>query len=254
MNRVALVTGGSRGIGRATALCLASQGLAIAVNYRKSEDEAQLVVDEIIRTGGRALAVQADVADPKDSVEMFRRVRTELGAVTVLVNNAGILVRGDLEDFDFAQMDAMRRVNVDGLVHATRAAVDDMRAAGYGRIVNLTSIAAFGTAMAGTTFYAATKAAVITLTKRFALDLGPVGVTVNAIAPGYIATDMVYSGRTREEGEAVLATMGAKAMVRRVGTPQDVAHAVAFLAGESAGFITGQVLVVDGGRMDYLAP
>ena len=151
-------------------------------------------------------------------------------------------------------MEPMRRINVDGLVHMTRAVLPGMQAAGYGRIVNLASIAAFGTAMAGTTFYAATKAAVMVLTKRFAMELGPQGITVNAVAPGFIATDMVFSGRSREEGEELLRTMAGKAMVRRVGTPEDIADVVAFLAGDRAGFITGQVMAVDGGRMDYLAP
>lgn len=254
MNHVALVTGGSRGIGRATALHLAGQGMAVAVNYRAHREEAESAVETIRTAGGRALAVQADVSEPGSAAAMLERIANELGTVTVLINNAGVLVRGDLDDFDFSQMEGMRRVNVDGLVHTTRAAVAGMRAAGYGRIVNLTSIAAYGTGMPGTTFYAATKAAVITLTKRFALDLGPAGITVNAVAPGFIATDMVYSGRSQQEGEALLAKMGEKAMVRRVGTPEDVAHAISFLASEQAGFITGQVLVVDGGRADYLAP
>ncbi|MCX6609188.1 MAG: SDR family oxidoreductase [Acidobacteria bacterium] len=251
---VAIVTGGSRGIGRATALRLAMDGVAVAVNYRENEAAATETAELILRSGGRAIAVQGDVGDPSCGPRMVAEVENRLGPVTILVNNAGVLKRGDLGDFDFSQMEPMRRINVDGLVHMTRAVVPGMQAAGYGRIVNLASIAAFGTAMAGTTFYAATKAAVMVLTKRFAMELGPRGITVNAVAPGFIATDMVFSGRTQAEGEELLRTMANKAMVRRVGTPEDIADVVAFLAGDRAGFITGQVMAVDGGRMDYLAP
>src|SRR5712671_1133602 len=118
----------------------------------------------------------------------------------------------------------------------------------YGRIINLTSIAAHGTAMAGTTFYAATKAAVSVLTRRFAMDLGPHGITVNAVAPGFILTDMVTPGRN----SADIAKVAEKAMVKRVGQPEDIAHAVAFLCAPESGFITAQILTVDGGRMDYI--
>jgi 3-oxoacyl-[acyl-carrier protein] reductase len=144
-------------------------------------------------------------------------------------------------------MEGMRNVNVDGLVRVTRAVADDMKARGWGRIVNVASIAGMGTSAAGTTFYAATKAAVITLSRRFALDLGPHGVTVNAIAPGFIATDM-----TAQSG-ADFDAIAAKAMMRRVGTPDDIAAAASFLALEQAGFITAQVLTVDGGRTDFIS-
>jgi 3-oxoacyl-[acyl-carrier protein] reductase len=251
---IALVTGASRGIGRAAALRLALDGNAVALNYRENAEAAGQAVEEILRAGGRAIAVQGDIGDPACAPALAAEIAARLGPVTILVNNAGILHRGDLADFDFTRMEPMRRVNVDGLVHVTRAIVPGMQAGGFGRIINLTSIAAFGTAMPGTTFYAATKAAVIALTKRFALDLGPHGITVNAVAPGFISTDMVHAGRTPAEAEQLLATMAAKAMVRRVGTPDDIAHAIAFLASEQAGFLTGQVLAVDGGRTDYLAP
>jgi len=251
---IALVTGASRGIGRAAALRLALDGNAVALNYRENAEAAGQAVEEILRAGGRAIAVQGDIGDPACAPALAAEIAARLGPVTILVNNAGILHRGDLADFDFTRMEPMRRVNVDGLVHVTRAIVPGMQAAGFGRIINLTSIAAFGTAMPGTTFYAATKAAVIALTKRFALDLGPHGITVNAVAPGFIRTDMAAAGRTPEQVAQSLETMAAKAMVRRIGTPEDIAHAISFLAGERAGFVTGQVLVVDGGRTDYLAP
>lgn len=245
-NRVALVTGASRGIGKAIALRLAREGAAVAVNYRTRGDLANEVAMQIKSAGGRAFAVQADVGDREQVASMVTAVEGVLGPVDILVNNAGILVRGDLGDFDYSQMEGMRRVNVDGLVAVTRAVVPAMKQRKFGRIVNLTSIAAIGTAFSGTTFYAATKAAVIVLTRRFALELGADGITANAVAPGFILTDMV-------SGSADTSAVAYKAMMCRVGTPEDVAHAVAFLASEESGFITAQVLTVDGGRMDYIA-
>jgi 3-oxoacyl-[acyl-carrier protein] reductase len=246
--RTALVTGASRGLGQAIALRLARGGAAVGVNYREQADAAEAVAKEIRARGGRALAVRADVADAAQVHDMVTRVTSELGDVDILVNNAGLFRPGDLADFDFAQMEGMRRTNVDGVVAVTRAVVGRMKERGFGRIVNLTSVAALGTAMAGTTFYAATKAAVVVLTRRFALELGPHGVTVNAVAPGFVPTDMAAAGRT----EADFAAIAAKAMVRRVGKPEDIANAVAFLVSPESGFVTAQVLTVDGGRMDYI--
>ncbi len=250
--RTALVTGASRGIGRAIALRMARDHAAVAVNYRERAAEADAVVSAIRSAGGRALAVQADVGDAAQVRAMAERIAAELGPADILVNNAGVFRRGDLGDFDFSQMEGMRRVNVDGLVHVTRAFVEGMKLRRFGRVVNLTSIAAHGTSMAGTTFYAATKAAVAVMTRRFALELGPYGITVNAIAPGFILTEMVAQGRTEAEAAALTRQVAEKAMVKRVGRPEDIAHAIAFLVHPDSGFVTAQVFTIDGGRTDYL--
>lgn len=250
--QVALVTGASRGIGRAIAVRLAAEGAAVAVNYRERAAEAEAVVNEIAASGGHAVAVQADISKPAEVAAMAKAIEGRLGAPGILVNNAGVLRTGDLADFDFSQMEYMRQTNVDGLVAVTRSVIGAMKERRYGRIVNLSSIAAMGTSFVGNTFYGATKAAVLLLTRRFAMDLGPYGITVNAIAPGFIVTDMVRQGRSPEDAEALIGRIAEKAMTRRTGTPEDIAHAVAFLVSPRSGFITAQTLTVDGGRMDYM--
>src|SRR5262249_38039377 len=149
-------------------------------------------------------------------------------------------------------LDRQRRVNVDGLIHATLAAIPGMQARKYGRIVNIVSIAALGTAMPGTSLYAGTKAEAAILTKRFALELGADGITVNAVAPGFVRTDMTLRNHSPEEWARIEKTFTERAMLRRIGAPEDIANAVAFLAAPESGWITAQVLAVDGGRMDYI--
>lgn len=232
---------------------LAAQGIAVAVNYRERGSEADGVVAAIRGRGGQAVAIGADLAKAADCTALVRRTEDLLGPPGILVNNAAVLRRGDLLDFDFSQMDGMRAVNVDGLVRVTREAAPGMQSRGWGRIVNLTSIAALGTSMTGTTFYAATKAAVIILTRRFALELGPFGITVNAVAPGFILTEMVSQDTSEEQLRKITDSIAAKAMMRRAGEVEDIASAVSFLVSEEAGFITAQVLTVDGGRTDYIA-
>ncbi len=246
--KTALVTGASRGLGRAIALRLAADGASVALNYRERAAEAEALAQEIKSRGGAAIAVQANVGDAAQVRSMVARAVGELGPVDILINNAGVARRGDLADFEWSQMEGMRNTNVDGLVNATRSVVEGMKQRKSGRIVNLTSIAAFGTAMSGTTFYAATKAAVSVLTRRFAMELGPHGVTVNAVAPGFILTDMAAAGR----GPADFVKVAEKTMVGRVGKPEDIANAVAFLCSPASDFITAQILTVDGGRMDYI--
>jgi NAD(P)-dependent dehydrogenase (short-subunit alcohol dehydrogenase family) len=250
--QVAVVTGGARGIGRATARLLARNGAAVCVNYVARADAAEQVADEIKRAGGRAITAAADVADAAAVQAMIARAEAELGPVTILVNNAGASHQATLDTYDPAQLERMRHVNVDGMIHATRAVMAGMRQRRYGRIVTVASIAAIGTALPGNAFYAATKAAALILTKRFAMELGPHGITVNAVAPGFIRTDMTQGKRNAQEWEAIETRLSAAAMLGRIGEPEDIANAVAFLAAPESGWITAQVLTVDGGRMDYI--
>ena len=249
-DQVALVTGGARGIGRATARLLAQRGAAVCVNYAAHADAADDLAGEIVAGGGRAISAMADVAEPSAVEAMVGRIEKELGALTILVNNAGVSWRGTLDTYDPEQVARMRRVNVDGLIYAT--VIGGMRARRYGRIVNISSIAAIGTALPGNAFYAATKAEVAILTKRFALELGPHNITVNAVAPGFVRTDMTQRGRGAGDWQGTEEGFAAKAMMGRIGEPQDIANAVAFLASPESGWITAQMLTVDGGRMDYI--
>jgi 3-oxoacyl-[acyl-carrier protein] reductase len=251
-DQVALVTGGGRGIGRAIARRLAKEGASVCVNYRSRADAAESLVADIRANGGRAIAVDADVSDDAAVEGMVDRVIAEFGAVTLLVNNAGMAIKGTLESYDAEKLEQMRQVNVNGVIHTIRAVMTDMRRQRYGRIVNITSIAASGTALPGNAFYAATKAETQILTKRFALELGPHGITVNAVAPGYVQTDMSRADMSDDAWKAHSQAIADTSMMRRIGEPDDIANAVAFFASPDSGWVTGQVLAVDGGRMDYI--
>jgi 3-oxoacyl-[acyl-carrier protein] reductase len=251
-DQVALVTGSARGIGRATARRLAHHGAAVCVNYTAHADAAANLVADITGAGGRAIAAVADVADTAAVEAMVARTEKELGAVTILINNAGISWRGTLDEYDAEAVTRMRRVNVEGVINATRAVIGGMRQRRYGRIVNVSSIAAIGTGLPGNAFYAASKAEVAILTKRFAMELGPHDITVNAVAPGFVHTDLTQGGRDPAEWQATEQRFAAKTMLGRIGQPDDVANAIAFLAAPQSGWITAQMLTVDGGRMDYI--
>lgn len=251
--RVALVTGGGRGIGRAISLELAHQGCAVAVNYRSQAAAADETVGAIRAAGGQAIAVAADVAHASQTKAMVERIRQELGPVDILVNNAGLLFASQLLDYCDSEFDQMWSTNVKGTVHCSAAVAPGMIERGWGRIINLSSNAAIGTSMPGTTLYAATKGAVLSLTKRFALELGPHGITCNAVLPGFTKTDMTLATKDDSERQAVIEKISNMSMLRRVGEPEDIANVVGFLASDASSFMTAQFLLADGGRMDSLA-
>ena len=246
------MTGGSRGIGRATALLFAEEGARVCVNYSTAAEEAARVVAEIEAAGGEAAALRADVADEAQVAAMVEAAVGRFGRIDVLVNNAGIMRRGDLFTLRAEDLDEMFDVNVKGTIFCTREAGRRMRAAGSGRIVNVGSNSALGTAFRGTTGYALTKAAVLLLTKRLALEFAGTGVTVNCVSPGYTETDMTRRGKTAREFEEAVADASARAMLRRVAKPAEIARAILFFAGDDSSFSTGTTLMVDGGRMDYV--
>jgi len=248
-DQVALVTGGGRGIGRAIARRLAREGAAVCINYLERHDAAESLIAEIRDAGGQAIAVAADVADDAAVEGMVDRVAAEFGDVTVLVNNAGISHPATLENYDGERLARMRQVNVDGVIHTIRAVTAGMRREKFGRIVNITSVAALGTALPGNAFYAASKAEVQILTLRFAMELGQHGITVNAVAPGFVETQ---SGEKAADLSARIDDLVSRSMLGRAGLPDDIANAVAFFASPESGWVTAQILAVDGGRMDYI--
>jgi 3-oxoacyl-[acyl-carrier protein] reductase len=233
-NRVALVTGGSRGIGAAIALALADAGSAVAVNYRERAEDAEAVVAKIKAMGGRAIAVAADVSQGTAVAAMVERVATELGPIDILVNNAGMAIVRGVDDLTEAEFDLTIAVNLKSAFLCTQAVLPAMRARKWGRIVNITSGAARGAGAIGV-HYNASKAGMEGLTRGYAARLVKEGITVNSVAPSLIETDMMR-GRT---------DLARNIPLGRMGQPAEVAHAVVMVLGND--YITGQTIVLNGG-------
>ncbi|WP_063049744.1 3-oxoacyl-ACP reductase FabG [Nocardia arthritidis] len=244
--RIAVVTGAARGIGAAVARRLAADGMAVAV-LDLDEAACKTVVDEIESADGRALAVGVDVSDEAAVTRAVDRVAAELGAPAVLVNNAGILRDNLLFKMSVDDWDAVLNVHLRGSFLLARAVQAHMIEQRWGRIVNLSSTSALGNR--GQANYAAAKAGLQGFTKTLALELGKFGVTANAVAPGFIETEMTASTAARMNipFEEFKTAMAAQIPVARTGTPADVAHTVSFLVSEGAGFVSGQVIYVAGG-------
>ncbi|SHM08795.1 SDR family oxidoreductase [Rhodanobacter sp. OK091] len=238
--KVALVTGASRGIGAAIAQRLARDGFTVIVNYAESAEPAEALVRSIQQAGGQALAAKADVSDPTDVRRLFDAAETAFGGVDVLVNNAGIMQLANMADAEDASFDRQIAVNLKGTFNTLREAATRLR--NGGRIVNFSS-SVVGLLQPGYGVYAATKAGVEAITGVFAKELRGRSITVNAIAPGPTATNLFLKGKPQE----VVDRLAKLAPLERLGQPEDIADAVAFLAGPDAGWINGQVLRANGG-------
>ncbi len=239
----ALITGASRGIGRAIAIYLAELGAQVAVNYASSEEQAREVVEQIKNRGGRAMAIKADVANVRDVDSMFEQVLAEFGDLHILVNNAGInrdglLIRMKQEDWD-----AVLETNLKGVYNCSKEAARIMIKKRRGKIINISSVVGVA-GNAGQSNYAAAKAGIIGFSKAIARELAPRNIQVNVVAPGFITTDM-----TDKLPEAVKQDMLNRIPLGRYGKPQEVAYVVGFLASDKSQYITGQVIHVDGGMI-----
>ncbi len=246
MARVAIVTGGARGIGAATALRLAADGFDVAV-LDLDEASCKATVDQISETGRRALGVGANVADAEQVAAAVGRVADELGPPAVLVNNAGVLRDNLLFKMSDEDWDTVIAVHLRGAFLMSRAAQKYMTEQRWGRIINLSSTSALGNR--GQANYSTAKAGLQGLTRTLAIELGQFGVTVNAVAPGFIVTEMTAATAARigVDFEEYQKAAAAQIPVRRVGRPEDVAHVISFLAGEGASFVSGQVIYIAGG-------
>jgi len=240
LGKVALVTGGSRGIGAGIALRLAQEGATVAVNYSNNKNAADKVVQEIAALGSKAAVFQANVSSENEIKKLVDEVSKTFGKIDILVNNAGVFETLPLEEVTLEHYDRVFNVNVKGVIAVTAAALKKMNDGG--RIINLTSVAATAS-VPGMSVYSATKAALNALTRVWAQELGPRKITVNGVGPGPVDTDMMRSGLGDEAGQAMIA----KTALGRIGETDDIAAVVAFLASEDGRWVNGQSINTDGG-------
>jgi 2-hydroxycyclohexanecarboxyl-CoA dehydrogenase len=246
MTKVALVTGAAAGIGRACAVRLAHEGVAVGV-LDLDLGACGKVAAEIEATGGRALALASDITDRAQVTAAVAQLRAAFGPVTIVVNNAGITGFTPFREISDEQWDRMMEVNLKGTFIVTQTVLPDMEAAKWGRIVNISSSSA-QTGAIGMAHYAASKGAMITLTRSLAQELGPLGITVNNIPPGSVM-NTIMSEANRERFQIPVETLLKTIPVRRTGEPEDIANACAWLCSEQSGYVTGQTIGVNGGRV-----
>jgi glucose 1-dehydrogenase len=242
-NKIALVTGASRGIGAAIARDLAAAGATVALNYCQSADKAEAVCRDIESAGGRAFTVRADVARRDEIDAMLAHMEAELGPVDILVNNAAVESRGGALDFSEADYDRILDTNLKGAFRCAQRALPGMKSRGWGRVINISSVHEH-TPTGFCTPYSMSKGGLLMMTRELALEFSPFGITVNNVTPGAIRTDM---NREVLSDPAYAARVIAKTPARMIGEPQDVSRAVVFLASPAARFITGATLFIDGG-------
>ncbi len=242
----ALVTGASRGIGRGIALALANQGAHIGVNYRSSQEEAQEVVGEVKDLGGKAIALPTDVSQKAEVEDMMKKMTEQLGGIDILVNNAGVITETPFLDLTEQEWDKVIAVNLKGQFLCAQAVAPIMAEGDGGRIINIASVASGGVGVGflNLVHYCASKGGVVAMTEAMAMELGTKDITVNAIAPGIIDTDMAES--IKEDKQALQGIM-ARLSRKRLGQPKDIGAAAVFLASDEADYVTGSVVYVDGG-------
>ena len=245
-DKIVLITGGTRGIGRAITEGFLNEGAIPIVLYISSDKNAE----ELKKKG--AFTIKCDVGNREEVRKSKQIVEKEFGKVDIIVNNAGIMLLMPFEQFDEEKYEKMLRINLNGTIYVTYEFLPLLKNSKNGVIINIASNAGIGTAAEGTTFYAITKAGVIILTKRLAFELGKYGIRVNAVAPGWTETDMTLGGKSEEEIEKLRETFKKKTVLATTGKPEDIANVVLFLASDEARYITGQIIVADGGRIDNL--
>ncbi len=249
-NKVALVTGGGTGIGRSISLLFASEGADVAISSRKMENLAQ-TAKEIEEKGRRALPVTADVTVKEQVQSMVDKVIKEFGKIDILVNDAGVGGKMSIVDFTEEKWDFVMNTNVKGVLFCTQAVAKHMMEKKYGKIVNISSTAALGQFVSGAA-YVTSKFAVNGFTKASAFEFGPYNINVNAICPGRILTNIVYSERTPEQVEEFVRGGVENAVLGRIGVPEDIANLALFLASDESSWITGEIIASNGGRNDLM--
>jgi len=241
--KIAMVTGARQGIGKGVALRLAQDGAKVIVTDINLED-CESVVKEIKNLGQEGFAIKLDVTDEQDIKRAIETVKEKYGRLDILVNNAGINIKHELDGMETSDIDKILAVNVRGAILCTKHATPIMKAQGYGKIINMASIASFEGYDIGFSIYTTTKGAILSLTRQQAIELGPYNINVNAVAPGVIVTPLTKGTLSDEKKKAARLS---RTPLGRIGLPSDIANAVAFLASDESAYITGAAIVVDGG-------